>query len=159
MIRSSLPITKGTRPRPSRAREYFVQKFQTDSEGKKAPLTAKELAQQKWTDIGETTEFTPNQQLVVYLKITDMAGNVTYLSTNGLVVDNERPHEEFTAPEIVRVSGLTNNKIYNGDVSVVVSANDPVENGVYSGLKQVTYTVYNGTVYNEKDVTQQGVLL
>ena len=128
---------------PIKSKEYFVQKFQTNSEGKKAPLTAKELAQQKWTDIGKTTEFTPNQQLVVYLKITDMAGNVTYLSTNGLVVDNERPHEEFTAPEIVRVSGLTNNKIYNGDVSVEVSANDPVVNGVYSGLKQVTYTVYN----------------
>ena len=145
---------------PIKSKEYFVQKFRTDEtdDTKKAPLTAKELAQQKWTDIGETTEFTPNQQLVVYLKITDMAGNVTYLSTNGLVVDNERPHEEFTAPEIVRVSGLTNNKIYNGDVSVKVSANDPVENGVYSGLKQVTYTVYNGTVYNEKDVTQQGVL-
>ena len=149
---------EGDETSPIKSKEYFVQKFQTDSEGKKAPLTAKELAQQKWTDIGETTEFTPNQQLVVYLKITDMAGNVTYLSTNGLVVDNERPHEEFTAPEIVRVSGLTNNKIYNGDVSVVVSTNDPVENGVYSGLKQVTYTVYNGTVYNEKDVTQQGVL-
>lgn len=134
---------------PIKSKEYFVQKFRTDEtdDTKKAPLTAKELAQQKWTDIGKTTEFTPNQQLVVYLKITDMAGNVTYLSTNGLVVDNERPHEEFTAPEIVRVSGLTNNKIYNGDVSVKVSANDPVENGVYSGLKQVTYTVYNGTVY------------
>ena len=149
---------EGDETSPIKSTEYFVQKFQTNSEGKKAPLTAKELAQQKWTDIGKTTEFTPNQQLVVYLKITDMAGHVTYLSTNGLVVDNERPHEEFTAPEIVRVSGLTNNKIYNGDVSVKVSANDPVENGVYSGLKQVTYTVYNGTVYNEKDVTQQGVL-
>lgn len=148
---------EGDETSPIKSKEYFVQKFQTDSEGKKA-LTAKELAQQEWTDISETTEFTPNQQIVVYLKITDMAGNVTYLSTNGLVVDNERPHEEFTAPEIVRVSGLTNNKIYNGDVSVKVSANDPVENGVYSGLKQVTYTVYNGKVYNEKDVTQQGVL-
>ena len=137
---------------PIKSKEYFVQKFGTD-DTKKAPLTAKELAQQKWTDIGETTEFTPNQQLVVYLKITDMAGNVTYLSTNGLVVDNERPHEEFTAPEIVRVSGLTNNKIYNGDVSVEVSANDPVVNGVYSGLKQVTYTVYNG-----EDVTQHNKL-
>lgn len=133
---------EGDETSPIKSKEYFVQKFQTDSEGKKA-LTAKELAQQEWTDISETTEFTPNQQIVVYLKITDMAGNVTYLSTNGLVVDNERPHEEFTAPEIVRVSGLTNNKIYNGDVSVKVSANDPVENGVYSGLKQVTYTVYN----------------
>ena len=140
---------------PIKSKEYFVQKFGTDEtdDTKKAPLTAKELAQQKWTDIGENTEFTPNQQLVVYLKITDMAGNVTYLSTNGLVVDNERPHEEFTAPEIVRVSGLTNNKIYNGDVSVEVSANDPVVNGVYSGLKQVTYTVYNG-----EDVTQHNKL-
>ena len=80
---------------------------------------------------------------MVYLKITDMADHVTYISTNGLVVDNERPHEEFTAPEFVVESGLTNNKIYNGDVSVVVSANDPAENDVYSGLKQVTYTVYN----------------
>ena len=140
---------------PIKSTEYFVQKFKTDDSEKKA-LTAKELAQQKWTDISKTTEFTPNQQLVVYLKITDMAGHVTYLSTNGLVVDNERPHEEFTAPKIE--SGLTNNKIYNGDVPVVVSANDPAENGVYSGLKQVTYTVYNGTVYNEKDVTQRGVL-
>ena len=138
---------------PIKSKEYFVQKFRTDEtdDTKKAPLTAKELAQQKWTDIGENTEFTPNQQLVVYLKITDMAGNVTYLSTNGLVVDNERPHEEFTAPEIVKESGLTNNKIYNGDVSVKVSANDPVENGVYSGLKQVTYTVYNMGTQTQHD--------
>ena len=135
---------------PIKSKEYFVQKFQTDSEGKKA-LTAKELAQQKWTDIGETTEFTPNQQFVVYLKITDMAGHVTYISTNGLVVDNERPHEEFTAPELVVESGLTNNKIYNGDVPVEVSANDPAENGVYSGLKQVTYTVYNMGTQTQHD--------
>ena len=151
---------EGDETSPIKSKEYFVQKFGTDDK-KKAPLTVDELdelAQQKWTDIGETTEFTPNQQLVVYLKITDMAGHVTYLSTNGLVVDNERPHEEFTAPELVVESGLTNNKIYNGDVPVEVSANDPAENDVYSGLKQVTYTVYNGTVYNEKDVTQQGVL-
>ena len=141
---------EGDETSPIKSTEYFVQKFQTDSEGKKA-LTVKELAQQKWTDIGKTTEFTPNQQLVVYLKITDMAGNVTYLSTNGLVVDNERPHEEFTAPEIVKESGLTNNKIYNGDVPVVVSANDPVENGVYSGLKQVTYTVYNMGTQTQHD--------
>lgn len=136
---------EGDETSPIKSTEYFVQKFGTDDK-KKAPLTVDELdelAQQKWTDISKISDFKPNQQFVVYLKITDMAGHVTYLSTNGLVVDNERPHEEFTAPEIVRVSGLTNNKIYNGDVSVKVSANDPVENGVYSGLKQVTYTVYN----------------
>lgn len=142
---------EGDETSPIKSKEYFVQKFQTDSEGKKAPLTAKELAQQKWTDISKISDFKPNQQFVVYLKITDMAGNVTYLSTNGLVVDNERPHEEFTAPEIVRVSGLTNNKIYNGDVSVEVSANDPVVNGVYSGLKQVTYTVYNMGTQTQHD--------
>lgn len=141
---------EGDETSPIKSTEYFVQKFQTDSEGKKA-LTAKELAQQKWTDISKISDFKPNQQLVVYLKITDMAGNVTYLSTNGLVVDNERPHEEFTAPELVVESGLTNNKIYNGDVSVEVSANDPVVNGVYSGLKQVTYTVYNMGTQTQHD--------
>ena len=144
---------EGDETSPIKSTEYFVQKFGTD-DTKKAPLTAKELdelAQQKWTDIGETTEFTPNQQLVVYLKITDMAGHVTYLSTNGLVVDNERPHEEFTAPELVVESGLTNNKIYNGDVPVEVSANDPAENDVYSGLKQVTYTVYNMGTQTQHD--------
>lgn len=144
---------EGDETSPIKSKEYFVQKFGTDDK-KKAPLTVDELdelAQQKWTDIGKTTEFTPNQQLVVYLKITDMAGHVTYLSTNGLVVDNKSPHEEFTAPEIVRVSGLTNNKIYNGDVSVEVSANDPAENGVYSGLKQVTYTVYNMGTQTQHD--------
>lgn len=142
---------EGDETSPIKSTEYFVQKFQTDSEGKKAPLTVKELAQQKWTDISKISDFKPNQQFVVYLKITDMAGHVTYLSTNGLVVDNKSPHEEFTAPEIVKESGLTNNKIYNGDVSVVVSANDPVENGVYSGLKQVTYTVYNMGTQTQHD--------
>lgn len=141
---------EGDETSPIKSTEYFVQKFGTD-DTKKAPLTAKELAQQKWTDIGKTTEFTPNQQFVVYLKITDMAGHVTYISTNGLVVDNERPHEEFTAPELVVESGLTNNKIYNGNVSVEVSANDPVKNGVYSGLKQVTYTVYNMGTQTQHD--------
>ena len=136
---------EGDETSPIKSKEYFVQKFGTD-DTKKAPLTVDELdklAQQKWTDISKISDFKPNQQFVVYLKITDMAGHVTYISTNGLVVDNERPHEEFTAPELVVESGLTNNKIYNGDVSVEVSANDPVVNGVYSGLKQVTYTVYN----------------
>ena len=144
---------EGDETSPIKSKEYFVQKFGTDDR-KKAPLTVDELdelAQQKWTDIGETTEFTPNQQLVVYLKITDMAGHVTYLSTNGLVVDNERPHEEFTAPELVVESGLTNNKIYNGDVPVEVSANDPAKNGVYSGLKRVTYTVYNMGTQTQHD--------
>lgn len=144
---------EGDETSPIKSKEYFVQKFGTDDK-KKAPLTVDELdelAQQKWTDIGETTEFTPNQQLVVYLKITDMAGHVTYLSTNGLVVDNERPHEEFTAPELVVESGLTNNKIYNGDVPVEVSANDPAKNGVYSGLKRVTYTVYNMGTQTQHD--------
>ena len=53
-----------------------------------------------------------------------------------------RDRTRFTAPELVVESGLTNNKIYNGDVPVEVSANDPAKNGVYSGLKRVTYTVY-----------------
>lgn len=143
--------SEGDETSPIKSTEYFVQTFQTDSKEKKA-LTAEELAQKKWTDISKISDFIPNRQFVVYLKITDMAGHVTYLSTNGLVVDNKSPHEEFTAPEIVMESGLTNNKLYNGNVSVEVSAKDPVVNGVYSGLKQVNYTVYNMGQETQHDV-------
>ena len=85
--------------------EYLVtdQRYTSDKMG--------DLADQFRPYPGKAVPLPDDQTSIVYAKITDWAGNVTYLSTNGLVVDNERPHEEFTAPEIVRVSGLTNNKI------------------------------------------------
>lgn len=83
----------------------------------------------------------PDEQAVVYLRITDMANHVTYISTDGLIADKTDPHEEYTAPEIYIKTDGTTDKIYNGDVTVTVNVNDPIENGAYSGIKSVDYTV------------------
>ncbi len=105
-----------------------------------------------WTDFNGLTA-TANQQFVVYLQITDMAGNVSYLCTDGLIVDDTAPVEETIAPEITVTPQQPVNDIYNDDVKVSIRVTDPTSGGTYSGLKEVRYEVLNmGTV------TQSGTL-
>ena len=94
---------------------------------------------------------TSDEQFTVYLKITDNAGNYTYISTDGLIVDETRPVEETLAPEITLTQPV--NDIYSGDVTVDVTVADPTSGGTYSGLKSVTYEVYN-----LGELTQSGTL-
>lgn len=93
-----------------------------------------------------------NRQFVVYLKITDYAGNITYLSTNGLIVDDQMPELESVAPEISvePKSPKPINGIYKGNVVFEIKVNDPVKNRVFSGLKKVWYEVYDYGSGNNK---------
>ncbi len=76
-----------------------------------------------------------NHQAVVYAKIVDYAGNISYLSTNGMITDNVLPEITITLPQ-------ADDYIYNGDVSADIKVDDP-KNGkdVASGLKSVRYEV------------------
>lgn len=87
-----------------------------------------------------------NTQSVVYAKITDLAGNVSYINSNGIIVDTKSPS--------IAISGTDSSKIYNGSVPVNISVKEAIaENNVYSGLKTVSYRVRNGG-----RVTQSGTL-
>lgn len=87
-----------------------------------------------------------NTQSVVYAKITDLTGNVSYINTNGIIVDTKSPS--------IAISGTNSSKIYNGSVPVNISVKEAIaENNVYSGLKTVSYRVRNGG-----RVTQSGTL-
>lgn len=96
-------------------------------------------------DILDVTE---NEQFVVYFKVTDMAGNVSYFSTGGLIVDKDRV-EEMTKPVITITT--PGKEYYNGDVNLSVDVYDPIVgnredsevSSTYSGIKSVTYTVKN----------------
>lgn len=97
----------------------------------------------------------PNEQFTVYLKIIDKAGNVTYISTDGMIVDNTSPREEVIAPEITTTPEQPINGLYNRDVKVAIKVDDPLVGGTYSGLKTVSYRVLNmgketqsGTLYS-----------
>lgn len=94
-----------------------------------------------------------NEQFTVYLKITDMAGNITYLSTNGMIVDDTAPREEVNAPTISLTPQQAASGIYSSDVKIPITVDDPLLGGTYSGLRTVSYRVLN-----MGQVTQSGTL-
>lgn len=101
----------------------------------------------KWTKIANGGSFAinPDQRYVIYAKITDKSGNVTFISSNGIVLDQ-------TAPVI---SGIANGKTYCSDVTFTVSDSiglasvkiDGVDQGIggsYSiatGSEKATHTI------------------
>lgn len=144
-----------------------IDKFEYYKSPKSEALTKSELDSiTSWTPLdihhgengGKTLEshwFTvmrANEQAVVYVKITDMAGNVSYINTNGLIADNAFPSGEIKAPEISVTPQQTASGIYNGNVDVDINVIDP--GSVYSGINTITYRVLNngaetqsGTLY------------
>ncbi len=112
---------------------------------------------QEWTGSEDANELTrsftvaPNDKNVVYVKITDFAGNVQYISSDGFIMDD-------VAPEWKTIKVLDTNQtasgIYNGDVSLQIEVYDPdTDNGaIYSGLKEIYYVVKD---INEEEVSDR----
>lgn len=103
------------------------------------------------TQLDEVTSWKPftnlkvkkDEQFVVYVKITDPAGNYTYISTNGLIIDRQAPLAESVAPEVSVEPKQPVNGLYKGDVKVDIKVTDPMTGGTYSGLKKIWYEVKN----------------
>lgn len=122
--------------------EYYKVKATAASDGVTA-LTAKDLDEvTTWSEFTEL-EIASDEQFTVYIKITDLAGNYTYISTNGLIVDHNAPLEETIAPVVTVEPEQPINGIYNGDVKVDIKVVDPLVGGTYSGLKKIWYEVKN----------------
>lgn len=115
------------------------------------------LAEGSWT-VFDPFEVTPNETFTVYVRIIDNSGNVKYISTNGIIVDDVKPEFlpaiEDVKPEIT-LAPVENdvNGLYNSDVNIAVSVKDPIIDESYSGLKEIRYEVYSLGVK-----TQEGVL-
>lgn len=122
--------------------EYYKVKATAPSDGVTA-LTAEDLDKvTTWSKFTEL-EIASDEQFSVYIKITDLAGNYTYISTNGLIVDHNAPLEETIAPVVTVEPEQPINGIYNGDVKVDIKVVDPLVGGTYSGLKKIWYEVKN----------------
>ncbi len=70
----------------------------------------KALEENDWTE-GDSFSVNPDRSCVIYAKITDKAGNATYISSDGLVFDG-------TAPVI---SGVTGGETYDTSQEVTVT--------------------------------------
>jgi uncharacterized repeat protein (TIGR02543 family) len=81
-----------------------------------------------WVE-GTSVNLEPEDTYVVYARVTDMAGRVTYLSTDGIVIDETIPvvHVDYAADGVWTTSP-------NAQISVEVTEQ-------LSGIKEVQYTV------------------
>lgn len=108
------------------------------------------LSESSWKD-GTSYNMDADQQFIPYLKVTDRAGNVEYISTtSGFIADQTKPNITITEAN----AGAASNGIYNEDVKLNVSVEDPTNGGTYSGLKSVTYHIQaSGNVSTSEDGT------
>ncbi|HHX37558.1 MAG TPA: hypothetical protein GX717_06215, partial [Clostridiaceae bacterium] len=119
------------------------------------PMNAEKLGRiTTWKPFDHLT-LKPNRQAVLYLKIQDKAGHITYRSSDGLMLDNSAPRVDYLAPSITLSPGRSTNGFFNGDVVVDVRVEDPIVNNAYSGIKTIRYEVMNmgqvtatGTLYS-----------
>ena len=65
----------------------------------------------EWEDYNGTFKIDPNNRYVIYVKITDNAGSISYINSDGIVLDNIAPTLE----------GIENGKTYYGDLTVIKS--------------------------------------
>lgn len=122
--------------------EYYKVVATSATDGTTA-LTKAELDDVTTWEAFTSLKVEKDEQFTVYVKITDLAGNYTYISTNGLIVDHNAPLEETVAPEVTVEPEQPVNGLYNGDVKVDIKVVDPLVGGTYSGLKKIWYEVKN----------------
>lgn len=84
----------------------------------------------------ETYTVSKDEKFVVYARIADQAGNVNYISTDGLIVDMQVPKIG-----IATVEKSNRNNFYHSDVKVAITAEETVINNIYSGLGKITYQI------------------
>ena len=73
-------------------------------------LSLRELESQSWTEYTESVTIKKEGSYVVYAKLTDKAGNVSYIGTDGLVIDTTAPH----------AVGIEDGGVYYGDTTFTV---------------------------------------
>lgn len=102
-----------------------------------------------WTT-GDRLTVNPNQQFIIYEKVTNYANLTSYFSSNGMVVDNTKPVPGITITNMSQAQ----NGIFNEDVVLRIDVEDPTAGDTYSGLEEVWYTVTaSGNVSRAQTVT------
>lgn len=110
-----------------------------------------------WQDYGalSSVELTiePNVKRVVYAKITDIAGNVTYVSSQGMIFDSTKP--TVGTAEGVTVDPLWVNAAHTGTVTVTAAQiEDVLSNNVESGVAHA-YLMKNNTGTASDDIAYE----
>lgn len=102
-----------------------------------------------WNDYNKWDHtLSPNQQVTVYLKLTDGVKNVAYMNTDRIILDNQNPSVGELKPKDEPSISITPEAestygYYTGDVKINIRVTDPIgqDDGPYSGLENVEITL------------------
>lgn len=110
--KNSVEVTVSVQPKSDECGIDKVYYFLASSGKKMSQEELDNLSDSKWTELTDDTfTLNPGSKYVAYVKITDESGNVTYVLSDGIIVDN-------TAPKI---TGITNEKKYCSGISFAVA--------------------------------------
>lgn len=98
----------------------------------------------------------PNDNCVIYLKVTDNAGNYTIVHSDGLIMDNTPPSGPNTSELEITVVGANSNGFFSGDATVDVKVIDPSVNNTYSGIEKISYQVICDGVETQNETVMVG---
>lgn len=87
--------------------------YYVDKSGSEESLTEKQLQAVDWKE-GTSVTFSEDSNYVIYAKVTDKAGNIKYVLTDGIVIDTIAP----------QVSGVENNQTYTKTQTFTVTDNN-----------------------------------
>ena len=100
-------------------------------------MTAAQLAGASWT-AGSTVTIRSEEQFIIYARLRDKAGNTSYVSSDGVILDRSAGK-----PEISITTVKPSHDIFNRDVAVNIKVDEPLKNNSYSGIKTVRYEILN----------------
>lgn len=131
--------------------EYLFHTPDSSVSGDFTAETPESLAGADWTEWEKDKEgnlkaltLSPNRQAVLYVRITDKAGNTAFLHTDGMVADSAAPTAQL------RLSG-EDGAVFSDSFTAEVAGKDPEAGGTYSGVKNVKVRVTaKGNVVEEK---------
>lgn len=110
--KNNVKVTVSVQPKSDECGIDKVYYFLASSGKKMSQEELDNLSDSKWTELTDNTfTLNPGSKYVAYVKITDESGNVTYVLSDGIIVDN-------TAPKI---TGITNEKKYCSGISFAVA--------------------------------------
>ena len=137
--------------------EYLIDTLDAAYSGDFKSRTQEELETLEWTEWENNKEgspkalqIKPDTQAVLYARITDKAGNIFYLHTDGLIADATAPKAEI---RIDKPEGVSHPEeaIYSTPFTIEATGTDPLSGGTYSGIKNVRVRVTaDGETVQEK---------
>lgn len=112
-------------------------------------MTKSDLDEIAFTAYTGSFSIESTSRYVIYVKLTDHAGNADYISSDGIVLDGEAP-----AKPTVGMNGYTPGGWTNGDVEFTISGSTAL-----SGIEKYQYSIDDGASWTDLTITEDSASL